>query len=96
MPGGHFVQHGTGSPNVGTRFGRLAAQLLRGHVGQSARDFLRLGQRRGHADFAGMRHELCQPEVEDLQPSVGSQPQVRRLQVAMHNAVLMGGAQPLR
>src|SRR6202011_4498760 len=89
---GYLIEHCSCSPNVGARFGGLTTQLFGCHVGQCPGDFLGLGQRRGHADFARVGHQLCEPEVEDFQPTIGSQPQIRGLEIAMHNAVLVGGA----
>ncbi len=56
---------------------------------------MRLRERGRHPSFAGVRHKLCQAEVEDLQPSVRSETQVGRFQIAMHDTPLMRRREPL-
>ena len=46
------------------------------------------------AQAAGGRHQLRQPEIQNLQTSIDSKTKIARLQVAMHEALLMGCFEP--
>src|SRR4029077_20300662 len=56
---------------------------------------LRLGHGDGEAELARLRHELGQTEVENLQPTVASEAEIARLQVAMHDSLLVRGREAL-
>ena len=92
---GHFIQDGARGPQIGSGIGRLALQLFRRHVWERAGEFGRVAQGQRLGQIADLRSELSETEVENLQPAIGRDAQVARLQVAMHDAVLVRGCQAL-
>ena len=72
----------------------MTLHLLRRHVADGAEDGPGSGLVRAVGDGVGlMVHRLIdagEPEVEHLDPTVGGQKDVRRLEVAVHDAGLVG------
>jgi hypothetical protein len=99
VSGEHLEEHAAERPDVGALVHRLAACLLRAHVGGGAEDRAASGERgrgqRRRLRLARRRRGLVEglrkPEVENLQRPVGPQLDVRRLQVAVHDPALVGG-----
>ena len=99
LAGEHFVQHTTERPVVSPLVHRLAARLFRRHVSSGAKDRSRRRQGR-HRDrrrlaFAGARpvarlERLGEPEVQYLDGTIGTEPDVCRFQVAMDDICCMG------
>ncbi len=95
----HLVDHATEGPDVGARVHLLPARLLGAHVGGGAHDHAGLRRRRGDrrrqlrvvARRAFLLERLRQPEVQHLDRAVRRQRDVRRLQVAVHDAVVVRG-----
>ncbi len=100
--GQHFKEHATERPDVRPLIERLAARLLRTHVRGRAEDdagVRRLdSNRRRHRERwrrgLGLQH-LGQTEVEDLHFPARCELDVRGLQVAMDDALLVRGFEPL-
>ena len=98
--GEHLVQDCAESKNIRPRIGRLASHLLRRHVTGSAHDQAGFGHtmdgrciRTAH----GLRpSQLGQAEVQNLHSSVAGEEEVFRLQVAMHDALLVSSRQSPR
>ena len=98
LPREHLVEHAAERPDVGALVHRLAARLLRAHVGGRAEDHPGL-RHRGRRDRRRLRdarrcdarrlHRLRQAEVQHLHRAVRSHLDVRRLQVAMDDALLV-------
>lgn len=84
--GEEFVEHAAQRVQVGARFGGEVAETLGGHVGKRADDLARL--------VCG-RYVPGDTEVEDLDPTVRGEHEVRRFQVPVHNPGCMGGLQGL-
>ncbi len=87
-PGGHLVEDHAEREDVGLRADRLALDLLRRHV------------ERRPDDGAGLRHArllggLGHAEVGDVDPIRGVEHDVLRLQVAMDDALIVGGLEAL-
>src|SRR5580658_8347405 len=77
---GHLVEHRPKRPDINAWVRFPSLQLLRRHVGQSAPNLVRLGEAGGGVLFAPQwLYEMCQAEVQDLEPTVGCAPQVARL-----------------
>jgi hypothetical protein len=81
-----LIQHHARRPKVYARVCLFVPELLRGHVGQRARSSTRLGHTLRNNSLVRRFDALSKPEVQNLQPSPGHQPQVPRLQVAMDHA----------
>ena len=99
-PGHHLVQHAAEREEVATGVNRLAAHLFRCHVAGRAQD--RAGVRRGRdvrpgfIPLVGKPRDPGQAEVEDFHPAVGRQEEVLRLDVAVDDALGVGGGEPFR
>ena len=83
--GQRLEEHDAERPQVGARVQRVPVDLLRRHV----RDRPQSGARSREGEVA----HLGQAEIQDLHGAVGKQHHVRRLEVAMHDAGMMRGAQ---
>ena len=102
--GEHLEEDAAECPDVCARVHRLAARLLRAHVGGGAQDHSGLGHR-GCGDGWRLRdarccdarrlHGLRQAEVQDLHRAVGTHLDVRGFQIAMDDALLMRGFESL-
>ncbi len=101
----HFPQDDAVGPDIGAAIDRSPRGLLRAHVrgGAEDRPGLRHRWRRDRRRLRGVRgrrasrlHGLREPEVEHLHRAVRSHLDVRRLQVAMNDALLVGGLERLR
>ena len=79
-PGQHLEQHDAERPDVGGRPDAAEPDLLRRHVRGAPDRLVRPGD-------PGVLLELGDAEVEDLHQSVGTEHHVRRLDVAMHDAL---------
>ena len=88
--GQHLVEDATQRPEVAALVDLHAAGLLGRHVGDGADCRARIGE---PARRAG---QLGEAEVEDLHLAVLGQHEVRRLDVAMDDAGVMGPRQPAR
>ena len=90
MPGAHRIQHAAQAEEVGPVVDRLAARLLGRHV-------LRRPGHHAALRLAGVVDGAGQPEVGDLDPlDAVLQQDVRRLDVAMDQALGMRGGQSQR
>jgi hypothetical protein len=79
--GQHLVNHHTQRPQVRTTIQRLAPRMLRAHVGDRA------GGAARHRSRAIAHHR--DSEVEDLHGPVWRDHDVRRVDIAMHDAAAM-------
>jgi hypothetical protein len=99
MPRQHLVEEHSEGEDVAARVGFSSFELLRGHVGESAEHRAGSGVLRERVCLAagGPRVEppLRQPEVEDLRASVPGDEDILRLEVAVNDALLVSGRQPL-
>ena len=96
----HLVQHGPEREDVRAMVRGQAPHLLRGHVAERAQHHARLGRRAqgrsaGAGPLGGPRNP-GQAEVEDLHATVVGHEQVGGLEIAVHDALRMGGGQPSR
>ena len=88
--GTHLVQHAPKAEQVGAVIDRATLGLLRRHVGRRACD--RPDLRQPHVGVG----DPGQPEIQDLHPEARGrrfEPDVLRLDVAVHHALLVGGPQ---
>ena len=97
FPGRHFVEHDAQRKKIGARVERLAKRLLGRHIGNRAHGRARHGEiqiilrglrresRRRLADHFG------QPEVEHFRVAPLGHKNIRRLYVAMNDALCMRG-----
>ena len=93
--GEHLVEEAAERPDVGTAIDQLASCLLRAHVGGRAENQAGLGDRRardgGRAfGIAGRIQRLGNPEVQHLDLAVWRDLDVGGLEVAVHDAALVG------
>jgi len=92
-PGQHLVQNGPNAEDVRSMVGAKTARLLRRHVTGRPHD----GRERNSADRHGVggverrvvAAQFRQPEVEDLDPSVSSDEQIGRFDVAVRDPLLV-------
>ena len=91
----HFVEHQADAPDVGAVIDRLAARLLRRHVGDgSHHDALPRAGHRGHVRLVrGRRSHLGEAEIEDLHVTARSDEDVGGFDVAVDDARGMRGVQ---
>ena len=89
LSGEHLVEHDAERPEVGATVHGLALDLLRSHVRHRSHG-------RSRARRPGAIEQLRDAEVHDLDEPVTRDHQVRRLDVAMHDARAMGLVQPPR
>ena len=98
--GRHLVEDDPQREDVRTVIDRVPLNLFRRHVGKRAHHAALAGQglglHEGSARLTHFRAELGQPEVEHLDPAVFSDHHVRRLEIPMDDAPLMGRGQGLR
>jgi hypothetical protein len=97
----HLVEHAPEGPDVRAPVDRAAARLLRAHVGSRAendagassdgRERRRLHRIGGTRGVEGSR----QSEIQHLHPAVWRQLDVGRLQIAVHDALLVRRLHPL-
>ena len=102
LAGQHLEQHDAEGPDVGALVDGLAPRLLGGHVGGGAEDQAGRGAGAGQGRrlrqggrAAGERVVISAPglgeaEVEDLDLALRGQLDVRGLEVAVHDALLVG------
>ena len=102
--GEHLVEHAAEGPDVRAAVDGLAARLLRAHVAGGAEQHARLRHReRGRVRGLGVLRpgervgveRLGQAEVEHLDAAVAVDHDVRGLQVAVHDALLVRGLERL-
>jgi hypothetical protein len=86
LAGQHLVQHHTEGPDVGAAVERLAPHLLGAHVSHRAGPLSRRGEL--------APRKLGDAEVQDLEHAVGGDHEVRRLDVPVDHAPLVGLGQP--
>ncbi len=105
LAGQHLVEDGAQSKNVGAMVGALAAHLFRRHVADGAHHVTGSGggmllvhglQVRMGRSQSVVLHQLGQTEVEDLDAAVIQNKNVVRLEVAMHDALLVRRGQTAR
>jgi hypothetical protein len=92
----HLEQHGARGEEVAPRVEAVAGHLLRRHVARRAHQHARAGQLAGRAGGGQKLRDdrPRQPEVEQLD-AVRRQEDVRRLQVAVHDAARVQGRKRL-
>ena len=93
-PRRHLVEDHTGGVEVRSCVFVIAAQLLRGHIGQRSGRDVRFAQHLGRYGRIRGAQKFGQSEVENLQPSVGRDPQIAGLQVPVDYALVVRGNQP--
>ena len=92
--GQHFVEDAAERPDVGALINRPSQRLFGAHVCCRAHHPIRRhrdGVVMRHGAGGGGREGLGQAEVEDLDRAVGSQLDVRGLQIPMNDALFVGG-----
>jgi hypothetical protein len=91
--GQQLVEHAAERPDVGPLVDRTAARLLRAHIGRRPED-QPVARRIARCRLAPIRvvgQDLANPEVEDFDHSVGGDLDVRRLEIAMDDALVVRG-----
>ena len=95
----HLIQDCAKTEDVTAVIHRFTAKLLGRHVGYCAQDRARPGLGRHGSEgplFHDFRHgELRDAEIENLHPAVSGDEQVFRLQITMHDSLLVRGYQAL-
>ncbi len=98
LAGEHFEDDATECPDVGARVDRLAARLLWRHVGRRAEDDSRLSHRGGRdrrgvvglgLEAWGLVERFGETKVQHLHRAVLTQLDVRGLEIAMDDALLV-------
>ena len=93
LAGNHLVQNRAEGKNVRPRIGRLSSHLFRRHVAGRAHDQARFGYavdgRRIGTAHGFRTSQLGQAEVQNLHSTIAGDEQIFRLQVAMHDALLV-------
>lgn len=74
----------------------LRPNLLRRHIPRGAHDPARIGHRSAGIRRPGSSGKLGKAEIQDLDPTLGRDPEILRFQIAMDDVFLMGRGQPLR
>ena len=96
----HLEQHAPERPDVGPPVDSLTSRLLGAHVGRGAQNGARFSRRGrdGRRDVGvttrkRWRHRFGESEIDELDLPVRSEPDVGRLQVAMDDALRVGGVE---
>ena len=90
----HLVKHRAQREDVRALVGGQLLHLLGRHVADGSEAMARVGAGRyGGARAPFRTHQLGEPEVEDLDPTVAADEEVLRLDVAMDDALLVRGGQ---
>ena len=92
--GKHFIEHGAECENVGARIGRLTTHLFRRHIARCPHDHARRGKlQAAERDLVYVSdrflRQLRQSKIEDLDSSVFGDEHIFRLQVAVHDSLLV-------
>ena len=107
-PRQHLVQHAAEGPDVAPLVSLSSFRLLRGHIRRGSEDDARAGQHGGARDGRRLRpvgrarrvllgcQRLREPEVQHLHRPVRAQLDVRRLEIAMDDALLVRGFKSFR
>jgi hypothetical protein len=104
LPREHLVEHAPERPDVAPLVGRLPLRLFRCHVCGGAENDARL-RHRGRRDRRGLRDVrgnagglqcLRQPKIEYLHHAIVTDLDIRRLQIAMDDALLVRRCDRLR
>src|SRR5262249_29478221 len=83
---GNFVEYRSGRVNVAARVVGFAAQLFRRHIRKRSSESLVPFRMFGRLRYG-------QAEVENLEPPVGRQDQISGFEIAMEDALCVGGLQ---
>jgi hypothetical protein len=95
--GEHLVQHDAEGEQIGARVDGLPAHLLGSHVANRTEDDAVAGDRGAcfeRARSIGGRRGTGQTEIENLDVPGGGQEHVLRLEIAVHDALVVRGGQP--
>jgi hypothetical protein len=96
----HLVQDASEREDVRTMVGSLASGLFGSHVPRRAENHVGQGVRNEGEPRVGCAHtgprQFCEPEVENLDPILGCDEDVVRLEVAMDDALLVCSGERLR
>ncbi len=99
LPANHFVQNTSVAENIGKLIRWLAPDLLRRHVADGAQHHAGISLSGGHAvhsfGLCVRTAQLRQSEIQDFQAPVFGDEYVFRFQVAMRNALIVRGGQPV-
>ncbi len=91
--GEHLVDHGAEGEEIRAVIHLLALDLLRRHVADRAHDRPRHRRAAGERAVLASRGLLGEAEVQDLHPPVVRQEEVGRLEVAVHDPLVVGGGE---
>src|SRR6185369_489618 len=95
----HLVHHCAKGKNICTRISRLTSYLFGCHVAGGAHDGAGRGMCAGHRHTVGLDwlcYKFRQTEVENFYSAIFGDEQILRLQVTVHDALLVSGSQTLR
>ena len=99
-PGEQFVQDAAERPDVAAPIHGPATSLLGAHVGRGPHHFPQVRQEpgtgRGRCGLAAGLGLSRETEIKNLDDAVGREPDVGRLQVAMHQTFVMRGFERAR